>query len=345
MCVGGSPGPVVTPAPRTRGEPIPLAPVDEIEVTTLVDNSVDGLAVSDDRVRRASLTTAALPSDWFEEGHTAIGLRAEHGFSALVRVRRGDRRATVLFDTGISPDAVVDNADRLGVELGDIGAIVLSHGHFDHTGGLWGLCQRMGRRRLPITVHPALWTRRRLAVDGSEPVELPTLSRRALEGEGFTVVEHEDPSLLYDGSVLVTGEVPRVTSFERGMPPAHQAFDGHRWVHDPAVRDDQALVIQLGQRGLVVLTGCGHAGIGNIVQHAVDLTGVDRVVAVIGGLHLAGPAFEPAVAPTVDLLTRLAPDLVVPAHCSGWRVGQELARVLPAAWVPSLVGSTYRLAA
>ena len=110
--------------------------------------------------------------------------------------------------------------------------VVLSHGHFDHAGGLAGLAGRGGR--LPLTVHPLIWTRRRLAVPGREPAELPTLSRRALEAEGFAVIERREPSLLVDGCVLITGEIDRTTDFERGMPPPHQAWDGGSVAARPA---------------------------------------------------------------------------------------------------------------
>ena len=102
---------------------------------------------------------------------------------------------------------------------------------------------------------------------------MPTLSRGALEREGFQIIERRQPSLLA-GGILITGEVDRVTEFERGMPPQHQAWDGHGWRHDPIVIDDQALVINVRGRGLVVITGCGHAGVVNIVRHAMRLTGV-----------------------------------------------------------------------
>jgi 7,8-dihydropterin-6-yl-methyl-4-(beta-D-ribofuranosyl)aminobenzene 5'-phosphate synthase len=120
---------------------------------------------------------------------------------------------------------------------------------------------------------PFAWTRRRFAIPGSE-WELPTLSPTALAAEGFALIERRVPSLLLDGSVLVTGEVDRVTDFELGMPPAHQAWDGAAWVPDRAVPDDQALVVNVRGKGLVIVTGCGHAGVVNIVRHAMRLTGV-----------------------------------------------------------------------
>ncbi|WP_255283268.1 MBL fold metallo-hydrolase [Actinomadura madurae] len=250
-----------------------------------------------------------------------------------------------MFDTGLSPDAMVTNAARLGVDLGDVQAVVLSHGHFDHAGGLAGLAGRRGVRSLPMVLHPRVWTKRRLAVPGEPVEELPTLSRKALDGEGFEVIERREPSLLLDGGVLITGEVDRTTEFEHGMPPPHQAWTGSGWEHDPLVIDDQALVVHVRGRGLVVLTGCGHAGAVNIVRHARRLTGVDRLHALVGGLHLGGPAFEPVIPPTVAALAELAPGLVVPGHCTGWRAQHALAAALPDAWVQGSSGTTYRLAA
>jgi 7,8-dihydropterin-6-yl-methyl-4-(beta-D-ribofuranosyl)aminobenzene 5'-phosphate synthase len=281
----------------------------------------------------------------FEGGATFPGLVAEHGFAALVTVRTGGRSTSILFDTGQSPDAMVRNAERLDVNLRDLHSVVLSHGHFDHVGGLAGLTGRRGAGALPMVVHPLIWTRRRLAVPGQDALELPTLSPRALAGEGYQVIERREPSLLLDGSVLITGEIDRTTEFERGMPPGHQAWTGTDWQHDPLVLDDQALVVHVRGRGLVVLTGCGHAGVVNIVRQAMRLTEVYRLHALIGGLHLSGPAFEPTIAPTVAALTDLAPDLLVPGHCTGWRAQHALAASLPEAWVQSSSGTTYHLTA
>lgn len=333
------------PAPGRAVDPIGLAPVDEVLVTTLVDNVYDALLPGDDRVRRAGFNAGTAAAPQFEGGSTAVGLMAEHGFAALVSVRRGATTTTLLFDTGLSPDAMVTNADRLGVDLTGLHGVVLSHGHFDHAGGLAGLARRLGPRRMPMVVHPRAWTRRRLAVAGQDVPELPTLSPRALAGEGFAVVERREPSLLVDDCVLITGEVDRTTEFERGMPPAHQAWTGREWRHDPLVIDDQALVVHVRGRGLVIVTGCGHAGVVNIVRHAQRLTGVDRLHGLLGGLHLGGPAFEPVIGPTVAALTDLAPALVVAGHCTGWRAQHALAAALPGAWEPGSSGTAYRLPA
>lgn len=325
-------------------DPVTLPEVDEVIVTTLVDNTFDALLASDGGVARVSMGAGRVDAQQFADGETLAGLRAEHGFSVLVTVRSGNASSTLLFDTGVSPDGLAVNAERLGIDVGTLQGVVLSHGHFDHAGGFDGLARLRGRSGLPLTVHPAVWTRRRLELPGGRTLEMPTLSKGALEREGFAVIERRQPSLLA-GGILITGEVDRVTEFEHGMPPQHQAWDGHGWRHDPTVIDDQALVINVRGRGLVVITGCGHAGVVNIVRHAMRLTGVSTLLAVIGGFHLSGPAFEPVIAPTVAALTELAPELIVPGHCTGWRAQHALAATLPAAWVQTSVGTTYTLSA
>jgi 7,8-dihydropterin-6-yl-methyl-4-(beta-D-ribofuranosyl)aminobenzene 5'-phosphate synthase len=333
------------PVPGSAVDPITLKPVDEVVVTTLVDNVYDALLGGQETITRAPFAAGIVQAPQFESGTTQVGLMAEHGFSALVTVRTGSTTTSVLFDTGLSPDAMVTNADRLGIDMSDVNAIVLSHGHFDHAGGLAGLASRRGTRALPMVVHPQVWTRRRLALPGGSPEEWPTLSMRALTSEGFDVIERRQPSLLLNGSVLITGEVDRTTDFERGMPPAHQRWSNSTWEPDPLVLDDQALVVDVRGKGLLVMTGCGHAGAVNIVRHAQRLTGVPRVYALMGGLHLSGAYFAPSIAPTVEALTAMAPELLVPGHCTGWRAQHTLAAALPNSWVQSSSGTRYRLSA
>lgn len=326
-------------------DPITLEPVDEIVITTLVDNSYDGLMTDMGPAHRFAMArTPPVEAAHFEGGTTVPGLLAEHGFAALVTVRRGTSSHTLLFDTGITPDGMAGNIERLGIDTADIEAVVLSHGHFDHAGGFPGLARLRRRSGLPLTVHPLVWTPRRVAVPGHPAFELPILSRRSLEGEGFEVIERRQPSLLLGGSVLITGEIDRTTEFETGMPFHEMRRDGS-WEPDPLILDDQAIVVHLRGHGLVVLTGCGHAGAVNICRHAMRLTGVDRLAGLFGGFHLTGPAFEPVIEPTVAALTVLSPEIIVPAHCTGWRAQHRLAATLPEAFVPNAVGTSFTLAA
>jgi 7,8-dihydropterin-6-yl-methyl-4-(beta-D-ribofuranosyl)aminobenzene 5'-phosphate synthase len=325
-------------------DPIALAPVDEITITTLVDNSYDALMGDTGPARRTAMgRVPPVAAEQFEEGRASPGLIAEHGFSALVTTRRGNRTHTLLFDTGISPDGMATNFERIGLDASAIEAVVLSHGHPDHDGGFPGLVRLRGRSGLPLAVHPLVFSRRRFALPGAAVMELPTLSRSAIEAEGFEVIERRQPSLLLDGSVLITGEVDRTTEFERGLPN-HEAWRGGQWEPDPLLLDEQALVVNVRGRGLVVLTGCGHAGAVNIARHAMRLTGVDRLHALLGGFHLTGKVFEPIIEPTVNAFREMAPDFLVPAHCTGWKAQHRLAAALPDAFVPNAVGTAFTFA-
>jgi 7,8-dihydropterin-6-yl-methyl-4-(beta-D-ribofuranosyl)aminobenzene 5'-phosphate synthase len=334
-----------------RGEVLPLEPVDQVSILTVCDNTVDMLLLDDGPAKRLGLGGALgggevpmLDAPTVEGGRTIDGPLAEHGFSALVEIRKGDAVHRLLFDTGLTPDGCVGNLRRLGRDPGDIEVIVCSHGHFDHTTGLSGLVRHLGRAGLPVLLHPESWSRRRIAIPGAEPFELPTPSRRSLEGAGFDIVENRWPSFLFERSVLVTGEVDRTTGFETGFP-VHEARRDGGWAPDPLILDDQALVVDVAGRGLVVLSGCGHAGIVNTCRYAQRLTGVDRVHAVLGGFHLNGPLFEPIIGDTVRAFEQLAPDVLVPAHCTGWRATHALARSLPEAFIQNSVGTTFELVA
>jgi 7,8-dihydropterin-6-yl-methyl-4-(beta-D-ribofuranosyl)aminobenzene 5'-phosphate synthase len=323
---------------------IELRPVDAVRVTTLVDNSADMLLPDEGLVRRWGLSGTAgplpiVPSGIADGGMTVDFLRAEHGFSALIEIDSDAGTRRVLFDMGITPDGLIGNMDRLGLPPDSIEAIVFSHGHFDHVMGLDGFARRLGRRNLPVLLHPDFWTRRRIT-GPSGIVELPTPSRSAIEGAGFAIAEERQPSFLLDGMLLVTGEVDRTTDFETGMPPAHQAWRGGAWEPDRAVHDDQAVVLRVRDKGLVVLTGCGHAGIVNILRYAKRLTGVDRVYAALGGFHLRDGPVIPAV---VAALAEEDPDVLVPAHCTSWKAQHALAAALPGAFRPNAVGSRFEL--
>lgn len=323
-----------------------LEPVDGVDVTTVVDNSSDVLLPDQGLVRRwGPIGTAGeipvVPTEFAEGGKTADYLRAEHGFSALVEVHDGGARRRVLFDAGVTPDGVIGNLDRMAITPDTFEAIVLSHGHLDHVMGLDGLAQRLGRRNLPLLLHPDFWTRRRILTPNGA-WELPVPSRAGIEGAGFTVIEDRQPSFLLDGMLLITGEVDRTTGFEAGMP-THQAWRDGDWRPDPLIHDDQAVVLHVRDKGLVVLTGCGHAGIVNIVHHAKRLTGIEQIYAVLGGFHLTGGLFEPIIPQTVEALAAEAPAVVVPAHCTGWKAQHALAARLPDAFYPNAVGSRFQL--
>lgn len=307
-----------------------LRPIDAADVTILVDNSIDLLLPSTDRVQRP------VPQwDLFERRDQ---LRAEHGLSLLLTIHNAGRNQTFLYDAGLGFETVTHNMDVLGIKPVEMRAMVLSHGHIDHHGGLEGLFQRLGNRRMPLILHPDAWRDRKITFPNGNEVHLPPPSRQDLDAEGWEVVEAPQPSFLGDGSVLVTGQIERVTEFERGFPLQQARLHGG-WEPDPWLRDDQAVVVHVKDRGLVVLTGCSHAGIINVLRHAQRVTGVEKVHAVVGGLHLTGGIFEPIIPDTLAALETIQPDVIVAGHCTGWKALQQIAARFPEAYVPSSVGT------
>lgn len=329
-------------------EVVSLEPVDRVSITILVDNLSDPLLQEREGVRRLTWGKAfaesapRLRARFASGGEVPDPLLGEPGFSALVRFEKAGRERTILFDTGVTPNGMVENMRRLELSLRDVELIVLSHGHWDHVTGMEGVVRELGQRGLPVLIHPEFWSRRRILFPGVEPRELPVTSRSALEGAGFEIVEQRRPSFLLDRSVLVTGEVDRSSAFEVGMR-GHEALRGETWEPDPLILDDQALLLRLRDQGLVVLTGCGHAGIVNTVRYAQRLTGEHRLAAVIGGFHLSGPSFEQIIEPTVRAFDELAPALIAPAHCTGWRAVHAFANRFPDAFLQCAVGTTIEL--
>jgi 7,8-dihydropterin-6-yl-methyl-4-(beta-D-ribofuranosyl)aminobenzene 5'-phosphate synthase len=308
-----------------------------------MDNVTDGLMTDQGPARRYVFGSGPRrASATMTGGQVPDGLIAEHGFSVLITVTKAGREHRFLFDTGTSPDGVTENMRRLDIDPSSIEAIVCSHGHFDHTTGLDGLIRALGPVNLPVLIHPHFWRRRRLQIPGHQPRELATTSRSALTGAGFDIIEERQPSFLFSRSVLITGEVARTTGYEPGFPPQQAWLDGG-WQPDPLVLDDQALIINVRDRGLVVLTGCGHAGVVNIARYAQRLTGGQPLYALLGGFHLGGPAFEPLIPRVLDELATMNPGVLVPAHCTGWRAQHAMSARFPAAFIPNSVGTSFRL--
>jgi 7,8-dihydropterin-6-yl-methyl-4-(beta-D-ribofuranosyl)aminobenzene 5'-phosphate synthase len=265
-----------------------------------------------------------------DDAQAAIpGITAEHGLAFWI-VADGTR---ILFDSGQTERVLRENSRSLGIDLGDADAAAISHGHYDHTGGIAGLLE--DRPDLPVFLHPdALLPRFSRSADGSaRAIGMPARTVRLLAGRGAATRVARGAAEIRPG-VFLTGEVPRTGPPE--APTARFFLDERCTVPDP-FRDDQALVVDT-EEGAVVFLGCSHAGVSNTVTHALSLSRTGRLLALVGGMHLA-QAPRQEVEKLADRLAQLAPRAVGPSHCTGGGPASFIRNRLPAAFVAVSAGT------
>lgn len=333
---------------------MPLKEIEAISITILMDNCTDFLLANSPHARRPPLIV--------NEKYNLPAPVAEHVFSALVSTFSYDNNEnnnTFLFDAGVSENGVIHNADLLGIRFDQIDGIILSHGHFDHFTGLVNVLKRISSKRssnVDIFLHPDAFLRRWEIYPDGNRARLPSLDEKQLKELGATIHKNSDIRLLptdaSSSSLLITGEIPRNTSFEKGFPfqyaekPHNNSDDEEKnlnLIPDPLVKDDQAIVVNVRNKGLVVITGCGHAGIINTVNYAKQVTGIDKVYAVVGGFHLPadGGIFEEAIDSTLKELQKIDPEYIIPCHCTGWKATNKIIDLMPKKFIQSAVCTTF----
>jgi 7,8-dihydropterin-6-yl-methyl-4-(beta-D-ribofuranosyl)aminobenzene 5'-phosphate synthase len=314
--------------------PVSLQEVDRVEVLTLMDNYVDVLLTNTEVVYRPPLAKdGGIPTD---------ALVAEHGLSLLITLYRDDETHTILFDTGYSSIGVLHNMAMLDIDPAQIEALVISHGHMDHTGTLYFLLDQISGP-VPLVVHPdAFLSPRYFALDDGRKLLFPeTLKKSEMEKRNVQVLESRGPTLIAGDTALVTGEVERTTTYEKGLPNALLERNGA--IEKDPILDDQAIAVNLKGKGLVIISGCAHAGIMNTILYAMKLTAVPSIQAVLGGFHLSGAFFEPIIEDTIKDLKKLGPKVLVPMHCTGWKAIHRFSEEFPEAFILNSVGSRFTI--
>ncbi len=313
---------------------VSLKAADRVEILTLIDNYIDLLLPATDIVTRPPLA---------KEGQIlADTLLAEHGLSLLITVYQGEAKHTILLDTGYTKVGVLHNMEQLEINIKDIETIIISHGHMDHTGSLYAILDKIPER-IPLVLHPGAFVHPRYtrAPDGAMRLWPQTLVKDDLSQQNVEIVESKTPTLVAEDMIMVTGGVERTTAFEKGMPNALLEKDGE-YVQDP-ISEDQALVVNLTGKGLVVISGCAHAGIVNTVEYAKKLTGEDSIHAILGGFHLTGPFFEKIHDQSIEELKKMEPAVIMPMHCTGWKAIQKFHKEFASNFVLNSVGSKLTL--
>ncbi len=292
--------------------------------------------VNSDRLDSLKVTVVAEDSVLYESPYLG-----QHGISLLLEARGGDCTRRILVDVGQNPDALLSNMQAMGIRPATIDAVVLTHCHYDHTQGLARALARIDRGDVAVIAHPTIFRLHLVAQQHAGQVGSlrhvgvqPADSQSELEKAGARLLLTEDPFVIMPG-IMTTGEVRRRTSYEAMRTPLKTVENGS--VVEDTMLDDISVVAQVADKGLVIVTGCSHAGIVNIVYQAREITGCDTIHGIIGGLHLVD---APAVVmrQTVADLSELKAGWIRAGHCTGFKAQVALSQAFHKQFAPLQTG-------
>jgi 7,8-dihydropterin-6-yl-methyl-4-(beta-D-ribofuranosyl)aminobenzene 5'-phosphate synthase len=332
-----------------KADPIDVPTIDKLSVRVLVDSASD--------IFFKPAEVAGVKTEPGRSSNSLRPLHSEWGLSLFLEPQRGDLKRTLLLDYGWTPEAINGNMELLKVDASKIDALIMSHGHWDHLGGLMGFLDKH-RKSMPadLTIYAGgednFCQRYTRIGQGGDLSDYGMLDRRDLAKRDIKVMLCETPAVIGDVA-FTTGKIKR-NSIEKVLPNSLVEFKlkdgaGCNWSHYlPAEMEgkivpdehihEHATCFNLRDKGLIVITSCGHAGIVNTVRQAMEVSGVTKVHAIMGGFHL-GPAPADYVTQVVAEMAKLNPDVVIPMHCSGLNFTQEAQRQMPGKVLTSTTGT------
>jgi len=322
-----------------------LVTLDSLSVAVLTDD------VSDNYVSKTPFAVSEFSNVVLSGASVLSGealLCANLGYGLRLVSSVGDKRHTMLFDTGPEAAIFLRNCAALGISLGEVEAIAITHGHWDHMAALPATIDRIAKQGGRVTVHvnPGMFNERAIRLSSGTVVPVASVPLTPdLERYGATVVNSADARLLLDGHFFHSGEIPRVTPFEKGRED-HLCRKNPEapWEPDPLLLDERILVAKVRGLGLIVFSSCSHAGIVNVCTHVRSLFPDTPIHTVMGGLHLGG-VMERNIPDTVDGLRLFNFAHLITGHCTGWRALHALAGALGDVVSQSAVGTTYTFSA
>lgn len=322
-----------------------LVPVDDLKIQVLVDNLTDNLSSVPAGVTHE---IEHLQKQGMKELAGECLCCGAHGLSLLLTATRGEVSHTVLFDAGPEGEVFQRNVSKLQADLGAVEEAVLSHGHWDHAGGflmaLDLIKKQNPQRKVVFHLNPGMFFHRGTQKTPQAPIlpfkVIPPVAQ--LEQKGAAVVNSDAPRTFLEDMFYLSGEIPRVTDYEKGFPGHMRQGADQQWEPDPWIRDERFLVVNVRDKGLVVFSACSHAGVVNVLKHAQALFPGVPLYAVMGGFHLSGAAVEKIIPQTVADMKSFNLKMIIPGHCTGWRAVNALGNAFGDQMVvPSAVGRIY----
>lgn len=305
--------------------------VDKVTIWVLADNYYDALRPDSKITKRYRV----IPGK---------SIHAEHGLSYYIETVTDGKTSACMFDYGLDPVGVMNNVTLLGLDLGKADAFSLSHGHYDHYSSAIDILKQNQSRisgGTPFYVGDEAFAHRYgLRPGRTEPDDLGQLRKEDIEALGLKVVEVKKPFEIIPGAYF-TGNIERVTTYEK-VPPTLLINRGEKPEPDD-FRGEQALFFNVKGKGLVVLSGCAHAGIVNTVKQAQKIAGIDKVHAILGGCHLVNAKPE-IIQNTVADIKAMKPDYIIPTHCTGFEAIVAFSKEMPSEFILNTTGTQYNFA-
>jgi len=311
---------------------VKIPEIEKVTIMIITDNYYDALRPDSKIAKRYRMKPGTSVYN--------LNLHAEHGLAYYVETVVDGRTHCFLFDYGVDFQGVSKNIELLNIDFKALEALGLSHGHFDHWGAFLALLKWQREKipkGIPLFVGEEAFVERFFRTPtGVASLEL--LKREDVENLGLVkIIEIKDPTQIVPGAYF-TGNIERVTDYEKGSP-ALLIKRGDKFEQDNFI-GEQGLVFNAKGKGLIVLSGCAHAGIVNTVKHAQKMTGIQKVHAVMGGFHLTG-ARQEIIQRTIADIKTIGPDYIVPTHCTGYEAITAFQKEMPEQFILNTSGTRY----
>ena len=311
-----------------RTKNLTVSDADSVTIWVLTDNYYDSNRPDTEFAKRYRLSPGK-------------SIHAEHGLAFYIETRSNGRKGACMFDFGMDHKGVSNNMNLLGIDTGKTNAFGLSHGHFDHYTSavdILNLNRASIKEGTPFYVGKEAFLNRYSIRPGSDTAtDLGQLDKMDLEASGVSVREISEPMEIIPGG-YISGDIERSTHYETPIPNLLVKREG-RLVPDD-FGGEQALFFNVKGKGLVIISGCAHAGIVNTVKHIQKITGLDKVHAIMGGFHLINASQE-KISNTVKDIQTIQPDIIAPLHCTGFEAVTAFMEAMPEAFFLNTAGTRY----